>query len=124
MVRADPEALLRQRARVWALADIYGPLLTDRQREMLRLYYGEDLSLAEVAERFGVSRQAIHDLLRRSVLALEGYEAKLGWARHGQDLRVRLAQVADLLDRARHDAPMRAQALAEARALLRELAED
>lgn len=124
MVRVDPEALLRQRAHVWALADVYGPLLTDRQREMLRLYYGEDLSLAEVAERFGVSRQAIHDLLRRAVVALEGYEGKLGWARQGQERRLRLAQVAELLERARREAPIRAQALAEARALVRALAED
>lgn len=124
MPHPDPETLLRQRGHVWELADVYGPLLTARQREMLRLYYGEDLSLAEVAERAAVSRQAVHDLLRRSLAALEGYEARLGWARQARRRRRHLARIAALLERAGPEGAGGAQALARARALVRELTLD
>lgn len=73
----DAEAQIAGRDRVWALRELYGALLTDRQREMLRWYYDLDLSLGEIAEQAGVSRQAVHDLLRRAVAALEGYEGRL-----------------------------------------------
>lgn len=60
------------------LYDFYGPLLTDKQRRFIELYYAHDLSLAEVAEQVGISRQAVYDILKRSVKALKGYEEKLG----------------------------------------------
>jgi predicted DNA-binding protein YlxM (UPF0122 family) len=69
---------------VVALADLYGPLLTPRQREAIGLYYGEDMSLAEVAGRAGVTRQAVHDLLRRAVGVLEGVEGRLGLLRRDE----------------------------------------
>lgn len=60
------------------LFDFYGKLLTEKQREMLALYYEQDFSLGEIAEEFNVSRQAIHDVIRRSEKILEEYEDKLG----------------------------------------------
>lgn len=60
------------------LYDIYGSLLTERQQEMLRLYYSFNLTLAEIAEERGVSRQAVHDLIRRALASLEDFEEKLG----------------------------------------------
>lgn len=60
------------------LYDFYGELLTKRQREVMELYHGENLSLAEIAEEFGISRQGVHDALRSARKALDGYEAKLG----------------------------------------------
>jgi len=62
------------------LFDFYGPLLTPRQQELIRAYYLEDLSLAEIAGEDGVSRQAVHDLIKRAEAALHEYEAKLGFA--------------------------------------------
>ena len=59
------------------LFDFYGQLLTERQKEMITLYYHQDLSLGEIAERIGVSRQAIYDNLRRSEKLLEDYDQKL-----------------------------------------------
>ena len=53
------------RIRFGSLYEIYGALLTEKQRQCLELYFCEDYSLAEVAEEMQVSRQAIHDLLRR-----------------------------------------------------------
>ncbi|MCI1284017.1 putative DNA-binding protein [Lacticaseibacillus songhuajiangensis] len=55
----------------------YRGLLTNKQQEYLELYYGDDYSLGEIAEDFGVSRQAVYDNIRRSANALEEYEAKL-----------------------------------------------
>ena len=61
-----------------ALLDVYGNLLTDAQREALRLHLVEDWSYAEMALAQGVSRAAVYDLVHRGELALRGYEEKLG----------------------------------------------
>ena len=68
---------LNDRLRFISLFDAYGRLLTDRQQRMLRLYFHDDLSLSEIAERFEVTRQAVYDALRRSTDALERVEALL-----------------------------------------------
>jgi predicted DNA-binding protein YlxM (UPF0122 family) len=59
------------------LFDFYSVLLTDKQREFFELHYQYDLSLGEIAENFSVSRQAVHDLLRRTISQLENYEQRL-----------------------------------------------
>ena len=60
----------------WLLA-FYGDLLTENQREMARLHWEEDFSLAEIASQFSVSRQSVHDTLSRTEKQLEGLEEKL-----------------------------------------------
>lgn len=60
------------------LLDFYGQLLTARQYEILDLYYNNDCSLAEIAEELGISRQGVHDSIRKGRAALEAYEARLG----------------------------------------------
>ena len=62
------------------LLDCYGNMLTEHQRTLLEGYYDEDLSLAELAEPLGVSRQAVHDGIRRGERQLEALEAKMGIA--------------------------------------------
>jgi len=59
------------------LLDTYGALLTDRQRSVVEQYANENCSLAEIAEREGISRQAVRDLLMRAEGALRGYESAL-----------------------------------------------
>jgi len=71
-------AMLDQLNRINLLFDIYAPLLTERQQETLRLYFSDNFSLAEIASEYMVSRQAIHDLIHRSLDALEKFESKLG----------------------------------------------
>lgn len=65
--------------------DIYGQLLTKRQREVMQLYHEENLSLAEIAEEFGISRQGVHDSLKNAEKALKEYEDKLGLVAKMQD---------------------------------------
>jgi uncharacterized protein len=71
----------RERHRQLRLLDLYGPLLTGHQRRILHLAWEEDWSLAEIAERERVSRAAVHDVIHRTALSLDGYERKLGLAR-------------------------------------------
>ena len=59
------------------LFSFYGELLTDKQKDVLTLYCLEDLSLAEVAEDLKISRQGVHDAVKRGIKLLEGYEARL-----------------------------------------------
>ncbi len=59
------------------LLDRYGALLTDRQRDCLDLYYNENLTLAEIAEHFHISRQAVHDAMRHGEEQLMTYESAL-----------------------------------------------
>ena len=67
------------------LSDFYGPLLTEKQRQALLLFYGEDFSLSEIAAECACTRQAAHDLIKRSEALLVDYEQKLGLvAKHQQ----------------------------------------
>ncbi|MEG0291363.1 MAG: YlxM family DNA-binding protein [Anaerovoracaceae bacterium] len=64
--------------RVSLLYDFYGELLTDRQKDVMKLYHEENLSLSEIADEFGISRQGVHDALKNAEKALTTYESKLG----------------------------------------------
>ena len=65
-------------ARASLLYDFYGELLTEKQRQVMALYHEENLSLAEIGEEFGISRQAVFDTLKKAEQALQSYEEKLG----------------------------------------------
>ena len=60
-----------------ALLDAYEMLLTDKQREIMSLYYKEDFSLSEIAENLKISRAAVNDHIKRSTQILMEYEKKL-----------------------------------------------
>lgn len=59
------------------LLDCYGELLTEKQRETLDYYYNEDLSLSEISEIVGISRQGVMDIIKRSEQQLNAFEQKL-----------------------------------------------
>lgn len=83
-------------ARLSLLNDFYGSLLTSRQQEVMRLYHEENLSLSEIAEEFGISRQGVHDTLKNAEHALLDYEEKLGLIAKMEESRVE-AEKADRL---------------------------
>ena len=60
------------------LFDFYGELLTDKQREYFDLHYNEDLSLAEIAQSEGITRQGVWDIIRRGEETLRRYESRTG----------------------------------------------
>ncbi len=63
------------------LYDCYGGLLTTRQQRLMRLYYHDDLSLGEIAERLEITRQAVYDSLHRAIIELTRFERHLGLVR-------------------------------------------
>jgi uncharacterized protein len=73
----NDERMIGEVTRIGVLYDFYAPLLTERQRRMVELHYLEDWSLGEIADSFGVSRQAVHDNLRRAKDQMDGYEEAL-----------------------------------------------
>jgi len=79
------------------LLDVYGLMLTSRQREVVQLYYRDDFSLAEIAADTGTSRQAVHDLLQRGVRALEDLETRLRFCYRSRLRRNRLEQALSFL---------------------------
>ena len=60
------------------LLDFYGELLTEKQRGALDLYYNEDLSLLEIGEHLNISRQGVHECIKKGCEHLEEYESVLG----------------------------------------------
>ena len=69
---------IRDRVKIASLLSEYGALLTDKQREMLSMYVEMDMSLLEVAEEFGVTRQAVLDAVKHGTDSLQKYEDAVG----------------------------------------------
>ena len=67
-----------QTFRMTMLYDFYGELLTDRQKEFYQLYYDDDLSLSEIAENYGISRQGVRDVIVRAEAYMTDIEDKTG----------------------------------------------
>lgn len=77
------------------LLDHYGPVLTQRQRDILTEYYDEDLSLSEIAENFGITRQGVRDAIKRAEQQLLEMEERLGLARRFQEIQKALTLICD-----------------------------
>lgn len=85
------------------LFDFYGPLLTVKQSNIWELYYHQDFSLSEIADGEGISRQAVHDLLKRTEKILEDYEHKLGLIDRFLNEKQKLKEIEGLLDQVMAD---------------------
>ena len=80
------------------LYDFYGELLTDNQKEIYEQFILEDLSLGEIAKERGISRQGVHDTIRRCEKTLEGYEEKLSLIQKFLAIKEKVHQIDRLLD--------------------------
>jgi len=77
------------------LLDFYGDMLTDKQREVVECYYNEDLSLAEIAEEKGITRQGVRDAIKRAEQQLLEMEERLGLAKRFHTVQEELAVICD-----------------------------
>ena len=80
------------------LLDFYGEVLSPRKKEALDLYYNEDLSLAEIAEHLGISRQGVRDMIKKGEEELEFLEEKLGLAERMSTLRLHSESAMELAE--------------------------
>ncbi len=76
-----------QAYRMTMLYDFYGDVLTDRQKEFYDLYYNEDLSLAEIAENNGITRQGVRDVIVRAEAILTDLEDKTGLIKRFKEMQ-------------------------------------
>lgn len=79
------------------LLDFYGEVLTPKQREMLRQYYNDDLSLSEIGENFGITRQGARDAIKHGETALRQLEQKVGFAARYRRVQATLEQLEQLV---------------------------
>ena len=82
----------------WLLA-FYGDMLTERQSTFLEYYYVDDLSLAEIAENEGITRQGVRDAIKRAEAQLFEMEERLGLARRFKEVRKGLEEINECADK-------------------------
>lgn len=75
------------------LLDFYGDMLTEKQRDVVELYYNEDLSLSEIAAHSGITRQGVRDSIKRAESVLIDLEERLGLARKFRQIQDGLDQI-------------------------------
>ena len=85
------------------LLDFYGEVLTQKQREMLRQYYNDDLSLSEIGENFGITRQGARDAIKHGETTLKELEEKVGFATRYRRVQQKLEQLEQLVIDARFE---------------------
>lgn len=81
---------------VGTLFDFYGKLLSEKQYSVVELYYIHDLSLAEIGDEIGVTRQGVFDILKRSEQKLYQYEKKLGLVEKFYSSHKRIRAIIDI----------------------------
>ena len=80
------------------LLDFYGDILSERQRDMMSMYYNEDCSLAEIAETYDISRQGVRSVLKKGETIIIDMENKLGLASRFIKMRDKSTEIASELD--------------------------
>ncbi|MBR2893158.1 MAG: DNA-binding protein [Clostridia bacterium] len=78
------------------LFDIYGDMLTQKQQDFISYYYNDDLSLAEIAENEGITRQGVRDAIKRAEAQLLAFEEHLGLQRRLEKTRKGLEEISEL----------------------------
>ncbi|WP_249318223.1 YlxM family DNA-binding protein [Yeguia hominis] len=81
------------------LLDFYGDMLTEKQREMIEFYYNDDLSLAEIAENQGITRQGVRDSIKRAEQQMLEMEDRLGMAKRFHEMQDGLEKICEAAGR-------------------------
>ena len=103
MDERNPRDEVARKVELSWLTAFYGGMLTDKQREVLALHCEEDLSLGEIAQEAGVSRQGVHDMLSRAAQKLLDMEERLGVAARFSRMQQGLEACRDALRNKRYD---------------------
>lgn len=93
------------------LLDFYGDVLSERKRTVLDYYYNDDLSLSEIADEIGISRQGVRELIKKAEEELHFYEEKLGLATRFRDAQICAQELLDLLNKENVGGDIRTAAL-------------
>lgn len=93
LYRKGRRGVKNQTYRMTMLFDFYGEVLTDRQKEFFDLYYNEDLSLSEIAENYGISRQGVRDVIVRAEAVMTEIEDKTGLLKRFMRLRDKVSAI-------------------------------
>ena len=121
---ATPQEILENQINISELFHIYGELLSNRQRNFIRLYYDDNLSLSEIAAQHEISRQAVHDAIKHGRKALTRYEETLhlrdikktqGTSAGNPDWNSKLEMILEEMEKAIHEeaADIRGRLLAQ-----------
>ncbi len=81
------------------LLDFYGDVLTERKKDTLDAYYNNDMSLAEIAEDMGISRQGVRDIIKKSEEELLFYEERLGLAKKFDEAQTHARRALEICER-------------------------
>ncbi len=91
---------MEKNIKIGMLLDTYGKLLTDKQYQLLDDYYNNDLSLSEIAENEGITRQAVRDNLKKGENNLLEYEEKLGFMKKGIKQEEIIEDIIEVIEKA------------------------
>lgn len=89
------------------LYDFYGELLTAHQKEIYEDLVYNDMSLNEIAQEYGISKQGVHDLIKRCTQTMQGYEDKLHMIARFNSIRADAQKMKNIIDNAAEDFPDR-----------------
>jgi hypothetical protein len=95
----ERRVILAKNYEMAVLIDFYGEMLTEKQRSFLEYYYNDDLSLSEIAENEGITRQGVRDAIKRAEAQMLEMESRLGVAKRFQDMRESLNEIIDYSDK-------------------------
>lgn len=106
------------------LYDFYGELLNEHQKEIYEQFVLEDLSLSEIAQGAGISRQGVHDLVKRCQKALEGYEEKLHLVERFLRIKEEVQKLDQVLDRQKNSGQPENEMIQEIRGIADRIIEE
>ena len=90
--------MFEKNLKIACLLDFYGEILSQRKQSVLSMYYNDDMSLAEIADEIGISRQGVRDLIKKAEEELVFFEEKLGLYKTFREAQAHLDNLKKALD--------------------------
>ena len=90
--------MFEKNLKIACLLDFYGEILSERKQTVLSMYYNDDMSLAEIADEVGISRQGVRELIKKAEEELRFYEEKLGLAKRFRNTQASTHKLLSLLE--------------------------